>query len=923
MPMSTFAFTRPRAPALPPSPSRAPRSRAFRSSHTESPRSLPALIAAASFVLAITGRPASATDWIGFGLDAARSRATSEVIGTKFAPTWRSDLATTSPDAVYRALLASPAVADGYIAVASYGNTVRVLRESDGATLWETKLGDAVIASPTIDHGWLYVPCLDRNLYAFRLSDGQLIWKVDLGGITYSSPVVTAGSVVVAPGAPTPHVLRLDAETGTTIWSAGADLLRQSLDSSVVVAAKHVIVGETDGRFHSFAFADGQHEWLAETGGAAGLASPVVVGGRAYLPVGDPTARVIAVDLATGTPVPDWSVDFTSSIITSDGTGKVLARRIRLSSLAAVDGLILVDARGDDSIDTDKNGAADLFRLREEIIAIDATSGQVAWAATNGSLDASDPNQIPSHGLLPTPAIHRALTGEGLAVVASSLTARVSILDLGTGASRSSLTLPSSTRSSPVAANGRLILATDMGAIVALGSLDNSAPATPAGLSPGGGAASDAGGTVVKWESAMDFDGDAVTYQVRWDTDGEILHNAAGEAVTTGDATSWRLPALAANAVVTYAVRARDARGAWSAWSAPETFTTMVTPRVQVDSRLVASLAAALGSAQSGQVIRLGMGRYPLAETMRIPGGVTLQGAAPHLTVIDGQGLGTAVTISASDAEHPSTLRDLTVRGAATGVATGQGAHVLLRNVILADNTAFGIDVGASGAATVICATLYHNNVAARSFGLMDIRDSIVAANRRGLVATPAEALLSRYNDLFGNTEVDYENVVAGKGDLTRTVSFHAAESGDLRVVDESATTDHGDPGDDFSREPEPNGQRINIGAFAGTELAELSTPPGPSIGPPPGPSPGPTVGTSVGTAARTRALPVGAAGVATEPPVGHQTSGGGCTFAPYAPDTRFDLGLAGPLGTLGLGLALALAAKRRRRRSSSRGRSS
>jgi hypothetical protein len=592
-----------------------------------------------------------------------------------------------------------------------------------------------------------------------------------------------------------------------------------------------------------------------------------------------------------------------------------VARRFRLSSLAAVDGTILVDARGDDSIDTDKDGAPDLFRVREEVIAIELASGQVAWATANGVRDATDQNQIPTHGLVPTPGIHRALTGEALAVVVSTLTARLSVVDLQTGGLRSVLALPSTTRSSPAVANGRLIVATDTGATVALGSLDNSAPATPAGLSPAGGAASDAGGTVVKWGASTDFDGNAVTYQVRWDTDGEILHNTLGEGVTTGDATSWRLPALAANAVVTYAVRARDALGAWSAWSTPETFTTTVTPRVQVDSRLVASLAAALGTAQPGQVIQLGMGRYPLAETMRVPGGVTLQGAAPHLTVIDGQGLSTAVTFSSSDANHPSTLRDLTVKGAATGVATGQGAHVLLRNVILADNTAFGIDVGASGVATVICATLYRNDVAARSFGMMDIRNSIVAANRRGLVATPADALLSRYNDLFGNKEVDYENVVAGKGDLARTVAFYAPDSGDLRIADESPTTDHGDPADDFSREPEPNGGRINLGAFAGTELAELSTPPGSSIGT----SIGTSIGKSVGTSAPAHATPVGSA--ATEPPTVHPSSGGGCSLAPNSRGTRSDLGLGGPLETLGLGLLLGWSAKHRRRRRPDRSR--
>ncbi len=865
---------------------------------------LVALAVCIGLAIAVPARTAFASDWTGFGLDATRSRATTEIIGSRFIPAWLSEVPSAKADAVYRTLLASPAVADGFIAVASYGNTVRVLRESDGVALWETQLGDAMIASPVIDRGWLYVPCLDRNLYALRLSDGRLAWKTNLGGITYSSPVVSAGSVVVAAGAPTPRVLRLNAETGAILWSAGADILQQSLDSSVVIAAGHVIVGEANGRFHSFAFADGQHQWRHDIGGTAGLASPVVLGDRVYLPTGGADGRVAAVDLATGAPVAGWPVDITSSIPIGGTTGTVLlARSVTLSSLGTADGLILVDARADDNVDTNANGAVDLFRMREGVIALDAVSGRVAWTAPNGARDAADPNQIPTHGLLPTPGVHRALDGAGMAVVASTLLARVAVLDLRTGTSRASLVLPSATRASPASANGRLILATDSGAIVALGSLDNASPATPVGMLPATGAASDASATVVTWPSVRDVDGDAVTYQIRWDTDGEILHNAAGEGVTSAGVTTWRLPPLAPDSQVVYAVRARDARGAWSDWSTPQTFTTVITPPVSIDGHQVAGIAAAIGIARPGQTIHLGMGRYPLGETMRVPGGVAVKGAGPHLTVIDGRGLGTAVTFSSSNAEQPSTLRDLTVRGASTGVATGQGAHVVLQNVIVSDNTAFGIDVGASGVATAISTTLYRNDVAARSFGRMNIRNSIITANRRGLVATPADALVSRYNDLFANREVAYENVLTGKGDLTRDVVFHQAEAGDLRLVNESATTDQGDPADDFSREPAPNGSRINLGAFGGTAFAELS----PVL-------PSSTVGSTPGAGAS----PVGspsAPSTMIDPP-DHPKSSGGCALTPLSPsDSDVNLGLNGLLGTLGLALGLVSRYRRRHRR--------
>ena len=123
----------------------------------------------------------------------------------------------------------------------------------------------------------------------------------------------------------------------------------------------------------------------------------------------------------------------------------------------------------------------------------------------------------------------------------------------------------------------------------------------------------------------------------------------------------------------------------------------------------------------------------------------------------------------------------------------------------------------------MISATLFRNGVGARSFGHLDIRNSIVTENRRGLLAAPAETLLSRYNDLFANKEASYDNVVKGTGDLAAEVSFLAADSGDLRVPDASAPPTTAIPADDFSREPAPNGGRVNLGAYAGTEQAESS----------------------------------------------------------------------------------------------------
>ena len=106
-------------------------------------RSLRARLAIAVLAAAATagrgeGR-AGATDWTSFGGGGTSSRATAEAVGARFAPLWTSPppIAAAHPEPIYTAVLASPAVGDGFVAVATYGNKVRVMREQDGAPVWD------------------------------------------------------------------------------------------------------------------------------------------------------------------------------------------------------------------------------------------------------------------------------------------------------------------------------------------------------------------------------------------------------------------------------------------------------------------------------------------------------------------------------------------------------------------------------------------------------------------------------------------------------------------------------------------------------------------------------------------------------------------------------------------------------------------
>jgi outer membrane protein assembly factor BamB len=779
----------------------------------------------------LAARAARADDWSSLGLDGPRSRLSAERSGASFGPAkWEHALPPVK-DAVYRTLLASPAAADGVLVYGTYDNFVRGLRAEDGQPLWELRTKDAVYASPAIWRGWAYVAGLDRLLYAVRIADGQVVWKRELGGAAYASPAIVDGSVFVATGDPTARVYRIDAETGAVVWQAGGGVFQQAAYASIAVAEGHVLVGEVRGRLHSFAAADGKLEWTAETGGLVNMSSPVVINGRVYLLPGGDDGQLHAFELSTGQVVKGWPVSMPVTARPADAN-TLLGRGFVVSSLAGVPGAIVFDRRVEDRLDTDGDGATDRIVLDEAVVAMDPEDGHVLWARPNGHRVTDDPNQVPTYGFLPTPALYKTTAGETVVAVASTLVAQLRVLGLTSGDERWTSDLAGATRGSPLLVNGRVIVGTDAGVIHSFQSRTNVAPSAPAPLGPIAGQDVDASAVTLRWAAGLDPEGESLRYEVRLDDDGEILHDYDLAVSTTPAQLSLDVgQQLAPGRIYTFAVRARDSKGAWSSWSAPAQFRAVMAPSVELDGTPVAGLSAAIAMAHAGSTIKLGAGVYPLSSTLRLPAGVTMTGEAPHLTTLSGKGLATAVQVGAGNQLH-----QLTVTGAKVGVEVTAGDDARLQNVVLRDNEQLGLSVAAGAGAHLINATVARNGSGVSAAGKTDVRNSIVSANGVGITATDASLVQSRYNDVFGNRTADYQGAAAAATDRQVSVTFGTGDA-DLRLAKAQATTDQGDPTDDFSNEPEPNGARINQGAFGNTPFAELSDPTLEPPPPPPAPS--------------------------------------------------------------------------------------
>jgi hypothetical protein len=535
---------------------------------------------------------------------------------------------------------------------------------------------------------------------------------------------------------------------------------------------------------------------------------------------GDDSDHVHAVDAATGAALSGWPVSLPAP--DPDLAGTRVDRHRAVSSFASVGGMLVIETRLDDALDTDSDGVADQYLSREIVVALDPSSGTLVWQHPLARAVFTDPNDVPKFFICPTPAAFGTDAGAPLLAAASSLTATVSILDVASGNDDGDLTVAGRALASPVMANGRLISVAESGVVEGQLSTVNRPPEAP--ILAANPHPLDAADVTLRWLPAVDPDAELPSYEVRIDSDGEVLQSYQQQLFPGQGATSIQLVAQpTAGVTYTFAVRARDPHGALSPWSAPETFTVAASGAVTVDGIPATNLRAALAAAQAGSVIMLGAGTYPLSETLHVGAGVSIQGAGAGRTTLDGTGLAIGVSFDATDASHAAGLDKVTVAGAETCVAVNGGASgIHLTHLVVHDCATTGVKVAATGGANITNATLVGNGTGVDSAGIATIKNSLLTGNGVGLKSDATGALVSTFDDLFGN-QSDYQGLAAGTGDLSTAVMFTDLPGRKLQLAGPQPSTDKGDPADDVGAEPAPNGARINLGAFGGTADAEPS----------------------------------------------------------------------------------------------------
>lgn len=716
-------------------------------------------------------------------------------------------------------ILSSPAIAAGIAVFGGGDGEVHAVRVEDGSTVWSLLTGYRVAASPATGQGLAYLPSLDGTLRAVALEDGTTAWTRSLGGQAYSSPILAGTRLIAGCGFPNSRVLALDSPTGDLLWETAPGAIQGIVYSSAAVSGNLVLVGSTGGRYYGLDLETGAVVWTFDTGGTVYLSSPMVSGGRAFVVGGGADAGLYALVASTGAIEPGWPVVLADPL--GKPVGNVLQVRHAVSSPVDAAGRVVVAIRFDYYVDTDSNSKADTFELREYVAAVDAATAQVEFMAANGSKVTSNVNEIPGLNLLSTPAGYLSTSGAALVAVTSSVQNRVRLLDVHAGGEEVwSRTVTGPGQSSPVVAAGVLLVATSAGWLEGFLSYDPAATLT--GSPPPGPDASSNGPPFAVVTTAATIE--ALLPSVSGPSPS---NEAPATAATTAQAYVDLPPVIASGLGAVPEYTEPTVGGA--SWESIE-------PTVLFNGRHADTLVDAIDGARPGDVIELGVGRFVLSRPTILSEGTILRGTSPMETVIDlglaaltiapilpaGRQVGEAPEVGASGVGGGRTeIANLRIQAGSAGVVVRGVGDLEVRNVLFAGAEGAGVEVGGMSRAVLDNVTIAACGVGVEARGDVLIRNSILAGNGVGLWREAGARAVTEYSNVYGNgVDRGGEGTPLGKGDIEQPVDFIREQGGDFRELPESSTIDAGDPAGAYDREPEPNGGRINMGAFGNTVFA-------------------------------------------------------------------------------------------------------
>jgi outer membrane protein assembly factor BamB len=307
-------------------------------------------------------------------------------------------------------IVASPAVVDGVVYVASLGRDLHAIDQETGKEIWKFESRMPIASSPAVADGTLYFVSMTGALAALDAADGKPKWVFptelerkfegknlngyppngqtipDAWDVFLSSPAVANGKVYFGSG--DGNVYAVDAASGILQWKLPTGGV---VHTSPAVVGNTVYVGSWDSVLYAIDAESGQVRWTFQAGTDPVIhnqegfqSSPAVVDGTVY--VGCRDAHVYAIDAATGKK--KWDYPTSKSWVVGTPTvrdGVVYVGTSDSSRLMALDartGRLRFNFSTGAYVFSSAALAGDLLYFGShsgKLYAVDARTGKLAW----------------------------------------------------------------------------------------------------------------------------------------------------------------------------------------------------------------------------------------------------------------------------------------------------------------------------------------------------------------------------------------------------------------------------------------------------------------------------------------------------------------------------------------------------------------
>ncbi len=216
----------------------------------------------------------------------------------------------------------SPAVADGYVYIASADHKLDAINAKTGKRHWFFDAKSPLYGSPTVANGVVYILTYNYTLHAFDAATGARLWSAVIGNAklgypNQSTPIVVNGVVYIGSGNNNLYAFNAAGCGNLTcmpLWSATTG---GAINSSPAVVNGVVYVGSTDGNLYAFDATSGTQKWMAATGSSI-MATPAVANGNVYIGSTDGTFYVFnASGCGSATCSPLWTYATGNQIFSS------------------------------------------------------------------------------------------------------------------------------------------------------------------------------------------------------------------------------------------------------------------------------------------------------------------------------------------------------------------------------------------------------------------------------------------------------------------------------------------------------------------------------------------------------------------------------------------------------------------------------